>query len=265
MAKKRKADQEQIGSIFDHFAKMGRPMGEPEVKSAPVDVQTLLARIEAQDKQLNELKAARTPEYPMAAPNQQQQQQQHIVDPAKLRVNLDGLPNRLDDPEGYDREYTIRVNAAMAAQTEAVQRQLTAKFERERASERLWSGFKTAHPEWAPYESLVETVANRVTMDLTAKGVDLQRYMLGSPDKFYEDIAGALKQQYGKLVEKANDEEDDEDVEDESEADPSDSSRVQGLGSDGTPAAKGKRSVGQERQPDMFDDLRAIQKRMGII
>jgi hypothetical protein len=85
--------------------------------------------------------------------------------------------------------------------------------------------------------------------------------MLGSPEKFYEDVAGALKQQYGKLVGGDDEEEGDEGQ----DAEPGDSSRVAGLGSDGTPAKSKKPGVGQEKGADMFDDLRAIQKRMGLI
>lgn len=263
--KKKQVTQEApIGDIFSHFEKVGRLEATGEKAPAP-DQTALLKQIEEQGAKLKELTEDRTRQFPMVAPTAASPQQ-HTVDPAKVKVDLTGLPNRDDDPDGYYREYTTRVNAAIQAQTEAVSRNLTTQFERERQADRLWNGFKQAYPQWAKYESLVETVTNRTAQDLQNKGVDLQRLMTGNPTLFYKEIEHSLSQQYGKLLEAeggAGDEEEGEE-EDTSPMAGFDPARAD-FSTDGKPAAKGRTDVQPKPEPDMFDDLRAVQRRMGII
>lgn len=271
MAKKKQVKEAPVKDIFAHFEEQGRieAVGKRE---PPVDNTALLKQIEEQGKQIKELTENRSRDFPMLAPNSSNGQPVVTVDPAKLKVDLAGLPNRDEDPEGYAREYNTRVNAALEAKAEAVRRDLTSQFEQQRAADRLWNGFKQAYPQWAKFESLVETVTNRTAQDLQAKGVDLQRLMTGNPALFYKEIEHSLAQQYGKLIEDggSNATGGDEDEDDDApglESDPMqyDPARAD-FSTDGKPASKTGPTVSQgKNEPDMFDDLRAIQRRMKII
>lgn len=263
MARAKKQAQASTGTIFDHFARVGI-MEKEEKETASPDVAALQARIEAQDRLIAEMqKGSGARDFPMVASAPQQTSQAH-ADPANVKVDLAGLPNRDEDPDGFYREYTTRVNAMAQAQAHAAAQQVREAFERERNADRLWNGFKEAYPKWAPYTSLVETVSNRVANDLQAKGVDLQRLLSGSPERFYQEVEGALKQQYGKLVAEGGEGEEAED--DDPPLDPTDPTLVADIGGSGRPAQPGvNKGKPATREPDMLDDLRAIQRRMGVI
>ncbi len=263
MAKKAK-QAEQIKTLWETLGVSEDR--KPASQTAQPDVAALQALIEQQGRQLAELTGKK--DLPMMGPAPDGSRQQITVDPGKTTISMDGMPNREEDPDGYYREYTTRVNAAILAQNRATEQKLTQQFEDQRAADRLWSGFKSAYPKWAEYESLVETVTNRVATDLQNKGVDLQRLIRGSPEKFYAEIEGALKQQYGKLVADAPAAgEGSDEGEEEPFLDPEDPALVEGVGGAGSrQATKGAtKPTGEVKPPDMFDDLRAIQKRMGVI
>ncbi len=258
MAKK-KAEAKAASGFFDYLEGVNGTKNEAETNP---DVAALQARIEAQDRLLAELKAGSSRDLPMvvttAAPTQT-----HRTDPASLKVSMDGLPNRDEDPDGFFREYNIRMNAVMEARDAATRAEMMAKVEQERSADRLWNGFKETYPAWGKYTSLVETVSNRVAQDMQNKGVDLPKLLQGNPERFYQEVEGALRQQYGRLIEDTPSGGDE--GEEEDEIDTSDPRLVAGVGGagSGTPSAAAKKGP-IHKEPDMFDDLKEMQKRMGI-
>jgi hypothetical protein len=260
MAKKKKAAP--TPNMFDYLDSL-----QGEVKKEPAtDVEALRAQIAEQGRLLAEMQSQGQRQYPMVQTTAPAVATTHHVDPAKLTVSTEGLPDRDADPDAYWREYNTRVNASMLAQTKAVRDQLTAQFEQERNAERLWNGFKETYPAWGKYTSLVETVSNRVFTDLENKGVDVRRLIQGQPEKFYSEVDSALRQQYGKLVDDVPAGGGSEEDEEEEFLDPSDPALVAGVGGAGSGAPSqgaGQRSK-PSAEPDMLSDLKAIQQRMGI-
>lgn len=261
--KKQEAVQEDVGNIFDHFAKVGRPTpanGQGVTDKTPVTSEALLARIDALEQQNRALQDKR--EYPMMAPAAAQERR---VNPADLQLDLvTNMPDRDVDPEGWAREQQTRIAAFAQSQAQAARQEVEGRFEQRAAADRLWAGFASKYPGWAKYEPLVESVASRLANDAQGRGVDLQRYMFGSPEMFYQDLDTALKASYGKLLEDADEELDDEGEEDEGDVIPGvTDGRTAGINANvETP----KRGTGEEKPKsgDMFDDLKAVQRAMGI-
>jgi len=263
MAKRKKQEAvEDVGNIFDHFAKVGRPTpapGQGLSEKQPVTSEALLARIDALEKQNNALQERR--EYPMLAPAAPQERR---VGPGDMKLDLvTNMPDRDVDPEGWAREQQTRIAAFAQSQAQAARQEVEGRFEQRAAADRLWAGFASKYPGWAKYEPLVETVASRVANDAQGRGVDLQKYMFGSPELFYQDLDTALKASYGKLLEDADEElgDDGDDGEDEG-ATPMDG-RTAGIHANVETPTRGK---GEEKTKggDMFDDLKAVQRAMGI-
>ena len=251
---------EPVGSIFDHFAAMGRPLnGTPDSRQAqkPVTSEELLGKIAGLEEQNKELQAAsRDRQYPMLIAGEQQQQH---VDPSKLKVDLTGLPDQLEKPAEYNQQLQERVNAAIAAQVTTATRQVQAQFEQRSQADRLWQGFREAHPEWAKYEPLVESVATRVASDASARGVDLKKYMFQNPTLFYEDLANALTAGYGKLVTEGDE------GEGEQEPETGDVQRTAGIDAGGAPGQGPKlQEQAKPKAGDMMTDLANVQRSMGL-
>lgn len=256
MAKRRKEEQrdEPTGeSIFDHFAAVGRPLPNTPAKS--VDTAELMAKIEGLERQIA-AGAKGGAEYPMLDRSRGQgggggQQ----VTAADVKVDLKDMPDPATEMDAYNRELAIRVNAAVQAQAQAATDRLNQQWERRSATDKLWSGFREKHPEWAKYEPLVETVAKRVVSEADARGVDLQRYMFQNSELFYTDLDKALKASYGKLIADSDGE-----FEDEDEA--GDDNRTSGLSGQPSTSTAGKKQAKQV--PTMLEDLGKIQRSMGI-
>jgi len=265
--KKRAAPQPAIAeSIFDHFE--GRGFGsEPTGQDKPekVDSASLMERIAKLETERDELRRAQYMA-PAAAP----QAPQHHIDPAKLTLDLKDLPDAVDKPADFQAELARRINAVVETRVHAVKQEVSEGQDQAAAADRLWSGFSTAHPEWADYPQLVGVVAKQVVEDATSRGIDPQKYVLGNPELYFEDVNKALRAKYGALAKG------EEDVDEEGEAPgltPSqreapdadeDAGRTGGIF--GGAESGGRPSQGGTARPgDMMKDLMAVQARMGLV
>ena len=261
-------ESESGGDIFAHFERHGRSLNDgtapTPAQKTEVDNAALIERISRLEGSLEEARARG----PYAAPAQPAQNQTRVA--AKdVKFDPTGLPDPLEDKDKYNSELAIRINAAMAAQAEAVRQEVTQKFQGEGASERLWNGFTKQHSEWADYPELVETVAVRVTQDAIAKGIDPQKYMFQNTEAFYADVAKQLNDRYGAVVEGREDNgfvQPDRLPRRQRQTDPNedDGRAVATFGGQESGGRYSQRRSAENEGPGMIEDLHAIQKKMGI-
>jgi len=117
------------------------------------------------------------------------------VDPNSIE-----LPDPALDPQGYD--------AAVGKRTEIRMDNKTKKddFERKQAEDiknkvnSLWTNFEDQYPEYvgdATLKERTEIAANFVIKAAVAKGVDAQKYMFGTQNRFLKDVAKKYDEIFG--------------------------------------------------------------------
>lgn len=247
--------------IFGHFAAHGRPLGpDPGPAKAPdPQVAALLAKISGMEEQITSLQDGSRRQM-MAAPAPQQQQQR--TDPSKLKLDLSGIPDPLENREKFEAELALRINALVDAREYGVRQELTQRTDQATASEQLWTGFTAKYEDWAEYPELVESVAVKLTQKAIKEGIDPHKYMFQNTQVFYADVAKELGDRYGSLVA-------------EKDPDPAGPSRVSRAEQSEDTGRTGGIFSGQEsggkptatretQQPDMIADLHAIQRKTGF-
>lgn len=275
MARKKAARKVEAGyesepvDIFAHFAATGRAMNgvQPQQndRTPPQDdpSKDLLARLDALERQNTEL--SQSLRLSQMAPTGGTAQNQRIVDPKTLKLDLQGLPDQLEKPEDFQRELQTRINTVIEAREYATTEERRQQEQANVQSTRLWEGFKTAHSDWAAHEDLVGVVAQKVASEAKARGVDTQRYMHQTPELFYADVVKRLNDQYGALLEEQDAPAGERRAPVQRKTDPNeDDGRTGGIfggqESGGAPAP-GQRPKGGS---DMIEDLQKVQRAMGI-
>ena len=271
MAKKAKKTQEApaTGSIFDHFAAHSWGTEPAAGEKAPAEsaeptAKDLLARIDAMSGEMADLRTAnqRLQNAPLMASTSQSYQ----VDPSRLKLDLTGLPDPVDNLTEYQTKLAERINGVIEARTYAVQADIYEQQSNQQEAERLWNGFSAKYEDWAAYPDLVGTVATQVAAEARASGVDVRRYMGINTEQFYADIAARLQKSYGKLI---------EEEEEEEEVKPGPTSRTQpgGVapeeethrtgGISGGLESGHKSSSGPAGPGDMVKDIQDLQRKSG--
>lgn len=281
VSKKRKStasQTEDLGDdIFAHFAahNPGMDTGQsrtPAPKSnddASAELLERIARLEGQNTALMEL-ANRAPAY--VAPHSGGSPTQ--VDPAKLKIDLTGLPDAVDKPAEFAQELQTRMNAALEARTLALRTEFEGRSNQSSAADKLWANFAEAYPDHAAHRDRVEFIATKVAEEANARGLDLQRYMYGGK-QFIDDVAKRMDETFGPIGGSGDDDGDDDDTPargmqrhgapmQRSRDDDDDDGRTAGIHggmeSGGAPSGRGA----APKAGDMVKDLQDIQKRSGF-
>lgn len=270
--------------IFAQFSEHGRQMGRDSRREEPDDDagdgKVTLEALQAEIARLQGRLEAVTDDRLLAPPPVQAAPQQRM-DPKEVRFSLEGLPNPLDDRDGYDRGLQERISAFVQAQNEAVRQELESKHAAKSSAEHHRQQFYAAYPEWEGKDKLVGLVAAEVAEEL---GANAQAFIEHRSTKFYERVAKKLEEQYGALIEDAGDRDDrDDDVPGfygdrepsrrtqqsrrRRHSDDGDDGRTAGMFSGmeagGRPAAT-RRGRGKDGPGDMIAELHQVQRESGF-
>jgi len=253
--------------IFDHFAKTGRSAEvpqEPENRQADPSVADLVARLEKMDAENKTLRESF--DRFNAAPATQATQQTYQVDPSKLKLDLNGMPDYVADPEKFQAELQTRINGVMEARQFAQASESQSRAQLRETADQMWNGFVGKFADWKEYPEIVNTVSKQLVEEVQQRGGDAKRYTMGTTDLFYTDLDKRLREKYGRLVA----EQDDPSEEDQLLA----HGRRQGLREDGddgrTTVFGGQESGGRpgagQKAPkgDFIKDLTDLQRGSGF-
>lgn len=255
VAKKKKVApkkvQEEADSIFhvDPFNGLPHtmmddsdPQSEPEVKSDGPDISTLMARIDSLEKraeQLHQTNLALMTQAPAPSPSPQTTQ--------APQIDWNNLPDPVLDGAAYAQELTTRIMAMNQPRPDP-------HAEARATEERLWKEFEEKNTEYAQDKDKVEFVARKVFDNARKKNIDLQKYVLGATDTFFEDV----KTEYDRVFGKPETDNDDSDQDDEV-----DNSRSETVLTGG-PAYTLNTKVTPGNMGSIVSDLHERQKKMGL-
>lgn len=197
--------------------------------------------------------------------------------PIEVKPESVALPDPALDPEGYDKAKAERDNIRY----ENRRRQEDFKTRQERSNQNkidgLWDDFADRFPDIDDKER-IDFVATKVAQDALKRGLDVERYMFVTRDKFMNDVAKKYEDVFG--LPEVDDENNEEDTRRSSRA----ASRPRGrprannrnrqedeyvgrtAGVFGGNESGGRPSRGGEEDtgPSMIDDIQAIQRKTGF-
>lgn len=181
--------------------------------------------------------------------------------PTPPAVDYKGLPDPVQDPEGYAAALGQRLLAAADARTNyRAERAATVKNSQDERDQ-LFNDF-AANKEYATIAKDVDGVefaATKVLKRMQARKQDVTAYMFGQSEKFFADVAKEYTEIFGE-----QDEEDDGEVTQtygRRKEEPEEVTRTAGipggLGGGAKPAARA------EKTSDLYSEVRAIQQKGG--
>lgn len=178
--------------------------------------------------------------------------------PAQAAVpefDLSGLPDPVQDPDGFKKQLGARVSqfTASAAQSAAqsVKTQVLTQADREKRLNDLWSNFRERYDDLAEHDDFVELTAGKLIKQAVARGVDAESYIFADPEGFMEQVAKNTRERIAKL--RGTDEE-------EGDEDPG---RTAGIAGGSSPfGAPGR----QQQQPasNLISELKEAQRKLGV-
>lgn len=192
------------------------------------------------------------------------------------------LPDPALDPDGYDRATGERNRIRWENQ------QRKADFDnRQRQSvqekvDNLWEAFGDKYPDMVKDKERVEFVSTQVAKDAQRRGIDVERYMFLTQDKFLDDVARKFVSVFGE-PEGEDDRDDFEDNQSGRRTPASSTSRrrasnrrreedddmvsrtggIFGGNESGGRPSRG-RDADEEQGPSMIDDIQALQRKTGF-
>ena len=207
-------------------------------------------------------------------------------------INIDTI--KLPDPALQPDEYATAVQRRTEAQFENNRRKQ--EFEQSQQAQikekadRLWDAFTEKYPGIAEDKARIEFVAARVASAAKARGIDVQRYMFGTQDKYIADVAAEYEKIFGPVErDDVGDDTNDYDwQEDEDYVDEEPRPRQRRQAQRQAPAPRSRRRqraaradrtggifggyesghrpsrVAEEDGPDMIDDLHNLQRKTGF-
>lgn len=206
MAKKKAATGQK--SIMEQLQEYRPPWEEPAEEKKDADPNAgLLERLAKLEGELAE--SRRQQAFQGFASSTQTTQAK--VEPKRdsFEVDLKGLPDPVSHPDKYSEEYAKRIQAAVDRRMDAERSAMAQQQERAGLAQRVWDGFKAAQPDWAKHELLVQAAAGKISNDMAAKGVDMEKLLKQQPDLFYGEVTSLLEKQYPQLKGEKSEEDDD--------------------------------------------------------
>lgn len=156
---------------------------EGEAKNKQPDAEAKIAALEAKIAAME--REARMANF-MAQPQQRQETQLKEPQP----VSLDGLPDQYSDPEGYAKALNERIAQSVEQRMSYHQHRQQRETEDSQRYQQLWTDFtsRDQYKDLADKQEQVEFAARKVAAQMAARGVDVERYMFGARDQFFEDV-----------------------------------------------------------------------------
>lgn len=258
MAKKKRTSKSATQETpLEAFASSGAPImasaeRDAEVAEAsegeakPVSNDVLLERISQMQKQLDQQE--RDNLALLSTPNGGSQNQQREAP----KLDLTNLPNPIDDPEGYAKEMNVRYEKGLKDQSQYLQETQNASRQQDGKVNELWDNFSERYPQYADDPDKVEFAALKVAKAAQRRGVDLNRYMFQTQEKYMRDVAQEFEKSFG-----TKEEADDGDDEADAPADRSIGIMPGGKGPTRAAEPKGKKG-------DLISDLHELQIKTGF-
>lgn len=199
----------------------------------------------------------------LAAGPQQQPVQQSQPAPAGggAGIDFDSLPDPSQDLDGF-RKGLQKQFQQIATTVTAAQAGTSDRAQREQRLRDLWTRFNGTYKDLADEADLVELEAGKIIKNISASGVDAERYIFADPDAFMERVATGVRTRLQKYKGTEGDEEGDEGEEDTSGAQAADPGRTAGIPG-GTPTSGGGKKPVQTTST-FIDELKQVQKELRI-
>lgn len=271
ISRQRRAIEEQdeglSKSIFDVYEQRANPDAKAKTKDEP-NVSDLMQRLSEMSTRLDQAErnnavADSVRQAPVAAPS------------ASLEVptlNLEGLPDPIDDSKGYAKAIAERTLAYQGA----MQSYQNAKTEQSKPQtlgdpDALWDDFTEQFPNYAENESRIRFATAEVAGRLAKRGVNVQEYMFKHADRFYKDITKEYDKTFGDPTDVEQEDHDQQTkieprqrkvtTKVKEEDNDGDDGRSQGI--IGGSEMQGPRQGSQKAPGGMIEDLQAIQRKTG--
>lgn len=208
----------------------------------------------------------------------QPQFRSQVTEPQEVKPESIALPDPALDPDGFDRAQAQRNQIRWDNQQRRADFQKRKSKEQDDKIDDLWDAFADAHPELAEDKERVEYISVKLAKQAAKRGLDVERYMFTTRDKFISDVAKEYENFFG-LPEAGDDDEDTTSQSRGRQADRGSRARsrnrnrqeedyvVRTGGVFGGNESGGRPSKGREAADDgasMIDDLYAIQKKSGF-
>lgn len=238
------------------------------------------ARIEALAKQLTDMQnrlseAERTNMALLTMPQGNRSQvtdQPMFVDPMTVK-----LPDPALDPDGFDAATARRNELRDQNRTSKAEFESRRKREQDDKVEDLWANFSSKFEDYAGDREKIDFVSIKLAKAAQRRGIDVERYMFVTQDKFMQDIVSEYNKVFGEPVVDDNRDEDREDTRRsasrrDARSTPRRRNREEDVYEDRTRGVFGGNEGGgrarsgkdAETGPTMIDDLYAIQKGSGF-
>lgn len=189
------------------------------------------------------------------------------------------LPDQSIDPDGFAR--TVSENTRAEFEANQRQRQLDADRNNDikEKVDGLWEDFSEAYPELSEDQDKVEFVAAKVVKRAKRKGIDPEKYMFVTQERFINDVAKEFEKTFGKVESEDLDEEDAprsrrasaRDVPARNtrrrsrEEDDDGGDRTAGIfGGNESGGRPGRSKSNTDEGPSMIDDMQLLQRKTGF-
>lgn len=177
-------------------------------------------------------------------------------DEPEPQVDLTGLPDMETDPAGWAAAYRERAEAVAEKKVARKQQKALTEAEQRKRAEDLYAKFKVDYPELAKDEDKMEVAVRKAWQIGSARGYDMERYVHGHPDVFFEDVAEQYTKAFGAVAKAPEPKEEAETLQNDA---------AWGIfgGSMGETSTAGKKGQQQEALGSFSEDLKRIQKKGG--
>lgn len=230
-------------SMFDLPDQKEDKAPEVAAKTEPVDVGQLMRRLDLLEQDNRSLRDSALRPAPKAETQL----------PAIPDLSLDGMPDPSVDANAYAKELAKRIETRAALQREADKRTSDAEAAKGQRANNLWETFQELHPDIAADPKRVKFIAAEVVNQARTRGLDADAYM-ANPTIFIKDVVEEYNKVFGE--------------EDEADGEPDIDDNGRTAGVLGGQESGGKPSSGRtdprtDTRPDMFEDLKVMQKKSG--
>lgn len=112
-------------------------------------------------------------------------------------VDLKGLPDMQEDPEGWAAAYAERAQEVAEKKAARKQQKSLTEAEQRKRAEELYVKFRNDYPELAKDEDKMEIAVRKAWSRGSARGYDMDRYVYGHSDLFFEEVAEEYSKAFG--------------------------------------------------------------------
>ena len=195
---------------------------------------------------------------------QQQVMQQLMASPVPYSPNhqeptlapkTDELPDPALDPQAFGTTLQERILAGVKQLMEANQTKNIQQQAQQSRADTLWDEFSDQYPDYADNPERMEFVAQTIARRAKDRGIDIDRYMFVTRDRFMKDLTKEYDNVFGNPV---------EDDDGSKEPDEGDAGRTGGIFGGLESGGRMASGSADEGKTDMIKQLQEMQRKRGI-